>query len=209
MCQLVFEVWGQNKTHKILIKTSFAATLLSGGRVPHLEELIIGGQDTPIENDPWLVALLVNGEHICSGTIYTKDFIITAAHCVSTINPEQLQVRAGSSNRSQGGTISNVAAIKYYTGSPRFSLVKSDIAVLRLSEPLIFNDRVQSVPLADARSTCWGCTSSKNLFPEVLQSVAIPILSKRQCLKFRHNKKILFVPEHPENQSARATLAAH
>ncbi|XP_022228117.2 trypsin delta-like [Drosophila obscura] len=180
----------------MLIQVSFllaAATLLCAGRVPRTEKRIIGGEDTPIENEPWVVALLVNGKHICGGSIYTKDFIITAAHCVNTINREELQVRAGSSNQNHGGTVHNVAAIKYHTGSPGFSLVKNDIAVLRLSEPLIFNDRVQSIPLAEeepearsvARSTGWGCKDSEILFPEILQSVETPILSKEKCQTYR------------------------
>ncbi|XP_017154080.1 trypsin alpha-like [Drosophila miranda] len=163
------------------------ATLLSAGRVPR----IIGGQDTPIEDDSWQVSLVLGGDHACGGSIYSKDFVITAAHCVSKVNPEELQVRAGSTLRSQGGTLHRVAAIKYYPGYSYSEFWKNDIALIRLSEPLEFSDQVRSIPLAvadpeagaQAKITGWGWTFKNGALqiPDILQGVAIPIVSRECC----------------------------
>lgn len=44
--------------------------------------LIVGGVETTIEKHPWQVSLQKNSFHICGGSIISKDWVITAAHCV-------------------------------------------------------------------------------------------------------------------------------
>ncbi|XP_022228104.2 trypsin alpha-like [Drosophila obscura] len=175
----------------MLIKVSLvlaAATLLSAGRVPHLEKRIILGEDTTIEENPWQVSLLKNGVHGCGGSIYSSDIIITAAHCVDQKKASDLQVRVGSSDKNHGGTVHQVAAIKYHEGFSRYTKAANDIAVIRLCKSLIFNDRVQSIPLAAeepeagtiAKVTGWG-RNLKGSGHGPLQGIEVSIISKWLC----------------------------
>ncbi|XP_041565271.1 trypsin epsilon-like [Drosophila elegans] len=93
-----------------------AIGFLSAGRVSRPEERIIGGQNIEIEQAPWQVSLQVNGEHSCGGSIYSKDIIITAAHCLyekeRRLEAKDFLIRVGSSLWNSKGTLVKVAAIR-------------------------------------------------------------------------------------------------
>ncbi|XP_017052467.1 trypsin epsilon-like [Drosophila ficusphila] len=145
-----------------------AINLLSAGRPPQPEERIIGGKDIEIEQAPWQVSLQLRGHHYCGGSIYSKDIIITAAHCRfdyedKRLEAEDFQVRAGSSLENSGGSLVKVAAIKSHEDYSPPSVL-NDIAVMRLSDPLVFSSKVQRIPLAEknpspgilAMASGWG-----------------------------------------------------
>ncbi|XP_044250764.1 trypsin alpha-like [Drosophila takahashii] len=178
-----------------------AISSLSAGRVPQLEERIIGGSDIEIEQAPWQVSLQVEGRHVCGGSIYSKDIIITAAHCLfdddvrQQLDAKNFRISVGSSLKNSNESLVKVAAIKSHERfhDPPY---KNDIAVMRLSEPLEFSNKVQPIPLADnnprygtpAFASGWGATSFELVFvngslkwsptyPTHLQGVSLRIRS--------------------------------
>ena len=51
---------------------------------------------------PFFTAIWDNGEHICGGSIITKDMILTAAHCVANVaNPGRLEAFFGISTKEE------------------------------------------------------------------------------------------------------------
>lgn len=44
---------------------------------------IVGGRDTNIRDHPHQVQLLYNGGLRCGGSILSKNYVVTAAHCTS------------------------------------------------------------------------------------------------------------------------------
>ncbi|KAH8351861.1 hypothetical protein KR084_000234, partial [Drosophila pseudotakahashii] len=155
-----------------------AINSLSAGRVPQLEERIIGGSDIEIEQAPWQVSLQINGHHYCGGSIYSTDIIITAAHCRFADNGRRrleardFEIRAGSALWNYGGIRVNVASIishDKYNYTPPYEY---DIAVVRLSEPLELSNKVQTISLAEtvpafetpAFTSGWGGTSAEDLW---------------------------------------------
>ncbi|XP_050744280.1 trypsin alpha [Drosophila biarmipes] len=185
-----------------------ALDLLSAGSAPpRPEERVIGGRDIEIEQAPWQVSLQYRGRHYCGGSIYSKDIIITAAHCRFTeerqrLEAEDFEVRVGSALSDAGGRLIKVAAIKSF--EPYTFEDTNDIAVMRLSEPLEFSEQVQPIPLAKenpargspAFTSGWGAMkkpfSKKFVYPRHLQGIWIrtylPILGilvpKRQDLVY-------------------------
>ncbi|XP_017047450.1 trypsin alpha-like [Drosophila ficusphila] len=181
-----------------------AINFLSAGRAPQPEERIIGGKDVEIEEAPWQVSIQFREQHYCGGSIYSKDIIITAAHCrfnetgEERLEPKHFQVRVGSALKNSKGTLIKVKAIisheKY--NNPKFA---NDIAVMRLSEPLEFSSKVQAIPLAKrnpsrgtlAITTGWGAWKvipfgeeyAIKLYPEQLQSAHLNI---QNCLQYRN-----------------------
>ncbi|XP_050741002.1 trypsin alpha-like [Drosophila biarmipes] len=130
-----------------------ATNVLSAGRVPQPEERIIGGDYIKIEQAPWQVSLQIFGQHACGGSIYSKDIIITAAHCRFTsegvrLGAEIFTVRVGSTLNNIGGRVVQVAAIKSHE-SFIITGTHNDIAVMRLSEPLEFTNAVQPISWAE------------------------------------------------------------
>ncbi|XP_043063887.1 trypsin beta-like [Drosophila ficusphila] len=179
-----------------------AISFLSAGRLPQPEERIIGGKNIEIEDAPWQVSLQFLGKHRCGGSIYSKDIIITAAHCRFAaggveLGAEYFQVRVGSSLKDRDGSLINVKAIKSHEeyNNPKFA---NDVAVMRLSDFLAFSSKVQPIPLAKknplpgtlAMASGWGAT--KLISPDIdliiqkhrdhLRSILIPIVPN--CREF-------------------------
>ncbi|XP_017047452.1 trypsin alpha-like [Drosophila ficusphila] len=171
-----------------------AINFLSAGRVPQPEERIIGGKDIEIEGAPWQVSIQLRGRHHCGGSIYSKDIIITAAHCFTLdgkqIEAKHYQVRVGSSMKNSKGTLIPVAAIKSHDKFFKPTAV-NDIAVMRLSKPIEFSSKVQAIPLAKknptpetlAMTSGWGAiyvTFFGMQYPEHLQGAQLRIENCRQ-----------------------------
>jgi secreted trypsin-like serine protease len=66
---------------------------------------IIGGEDSSIENFPYLASLrrISNNEHVCGGTIISNQHILTAAHCFQNayLNETNMQIITGSTYLSR------------------------------------------------------------------------------------------------------------
>uniref|UniRef100_A0A1B0EZ70 Uncharacterized protein n=1 Tax=Phlebotomus papatasi TaxID=29031 RepID=A0A1B0EZ70_PHLPP len=43
---------------------------------------IVGGQETNIEKFPYQISLEYNKKHTCGGAIISRNYVITAAHCI-------------------------------------------------------------------------------------------------------------------------------
>ena len=101
---------------------------------------IIGGSEAGENSWPWQVSVQVVGEpsqHVCGGSIFNYEYVITAAHCVIKYQdqPESLQVVAGDHSLSQeAGTeqrlgVSEVFIREDYDGHDYVN----DIALLHLA----------------------------------------------------------------------------
>lgn len=174
------------------------ANFLAAGLVPLPESRIIGGTPIDIKQAPYQISLRLRGQHNCGGSIYNNRSIITAAHCMfgpdggRNYTMDELSVSVGSSAKSKGavfGVLTRVTHPDYTNGSP------NDIAVLRLSKPLVFSDTVQPIALAKeqpvvgaiASATGWGATDVKGqpprlIYPEYLQGIGNKI--ELDCQKY-------------------------
>ncbi|XP_060644701.1 trypsin alpha-like [Drosophila nasuta] len=160
---------------------------------------IVGGEDTSIETIPWQVSLQRQGLHDCGGVIYSKNIIITAAHCVCDNNamildPKIFDVRVGSSTTDNGGSLNKVAKIIVHD---RYRIIYNyiqeyDIALILLSSPLEMGPTVKAIPLADSVPndgaavlvSGWGYTETGKA-PLHLKSVYLNIVNREQCAR-RH-----------------------
>jgi MYXO-CTERM domain-containing protein len=97
----------------------------------------VNGQPDP--GHPATVALTVNGQPFCSGTLVTKTVVVTASHCIfpgiGVDPPTAIEVFFGA-DVSQGGTLIPVVEGKY---NPVWDInlpnADEDVAVLRLASP--------------------------------------------------------------------------
>ncbi|XP_039501536.1 trypsin alpha-like [Drosophila santomea] len=188
-----------------------ALNFLSAGGVNRPEERIVGGGPIEIEQAPWQVSFQIRGHHICGGSIYNADTIITAAHCFflsgAWQDPRHYEIRAGSKSIKSNGILVKVAAVKvheYYVHKEnQFFVLQNDIAVVRLSERLQFTNKVQPIPLAESNpepgtmsfATGWGNmygadAGDANKIPIHLQGVKLRIQSPNFCVRFHGQSKI-------------------
>ncbi|KAH8282785.1 hypothetical protein KR054_009806 [Drosophila jambulina] len=182
-----------------------AAGLLSAGLVPQPESRVLSGRNMDIEEAPWQVSLQFRGEHYCGGSIYSKNIIITAAHCFYEIyDKEDLKYRlisekeflvvAGSAYKRSRKNIFGVSV--YYLTTFNFeNSNEKDIGILKLSKPLKYSKQIRPIPLAKvnpspgsvALSTGWGRINKISRWPDVpelpemLQGINISIGNFDNC----------------------------
>ncbi len=157
--------------------------------------MIVGGSETVPYSRPYQVALLMNGRQGCGGTLISKDWVLTAAHCLDNASTSSLQVRVGAhSIRQNDGQTLNVSQIinhEYWRGANN---IRSgyDIALLRLATPASSQYKPAKLPTAaieqnyanvgDAVTVSgWGLTYYQGSPSDVLREVNLPVISNNSC----------------------------
>lgn len=126
------------------------------------------------------------GMHTCGATILATDWILTAAHCIYSENPEDYSVQYGTNEISRNGDyivkVKKIVVHQGYDGDNNFI---HDIAVLQLEEPIEFNKNVHPVQIPEylelteggvgAMVVGWGYNdvSGKNLYSHFPLSSAL------------------------------------
>ncbi|KAI3365683.1 hypothetical protein L3Q82_010761 [Scortum barcoo] len=104
---------------------------------------------------PWIVSLHKNGVFTCVGTLITNNFILTAAKCFSTLNPDVREWSVFLGHRGVNGSDEfemSLGIVNIIVST----LTSSNIALLQLSKPVSFRDYIQPV--------CMDITNTKS-FP--------------------------------------------
>lgn len=159
--------------------------------VNHKTLKITGGTDARIEDFPWQVILFA-GNSVCGGTIISDKWIITAAHCLKGVGPNNVYVRVGTSNfysRDEGKNY-GAKSVKIHERYDYKTYI-NDIALVELKSPIDYpnaekiemvseDDALQGIedPGVLATLTGWGVVKAGNkMAPEILQKVYLPIVS--------------------------------
>lgn len=155
-----------------------------------LSQRIIGGNKVLIEQFPYQVALERNGFPFCGGSIIATNKILTAAHCVEDVPPEELQVRAGSSFRGKGGRLMRVESVNIH---PLYQnrTNNNDVSVLTLADHLQFGPTMAPIRLAPPGMyipagaggivTGWGLLTKRGKMAKQLQAVTVYSLPHLTC----------------------------
>lgn len=155
---------------------------------------IIGGEEAESGEWPWMVALVkasatsnVDGQ-FCGASLVGAGWVLTAAHCMEGVSPEEIQVVVGVHDlaKDTGRRIDVKQIISHPDYDP--DTMDMDIALLELSEsapasyrPLpIYEKRVDEGTIATVIG--WGNMSAVGSeFPEKLQEVSVPVVSNAVC----------------------------
>ncbi|CAG9798744.1 unnamed protein product [Chironomus riparius] len=152
---------------------------------------IVGGSAANILNFPFQVVYYSNNDFVCSGSLISPLFILTAAHCTYFF-PSQITVRLGSSYRQHGGIMVNVT--KYYA-HPQYNsrTFDFDFALLRLNNSVKYSNYIQPAMLPTRSTTLnvgtnctvsgWGLQSFNDIEdpPNELMMTTIQISDFKYC----------------------------
>jgi len=123
------------------------------------ESTVVNGTNSTRGEFPYAVLLLrgVSNENpfagfFCGGSILTEQFVITAAHCVSSQRQGSFYVRAGVVNaKQQDDEYSAIIKSRNHTRHPqygRYPATRYDFAIVKLQTAFVFNQYVNAVKLA-------------------------------------------------------------
>ena len=178
----------------------FAASLISAGfnTIAFENEVtpnIVGGSETTPYSRPYQVALLFNGRQGCGGTLISKDWVLTAAHCLDNASTASLTVRIGAhsirSNDGQSIAVSQIINHEYWRGA---NGIRSgyDIGLLRLASPASSEYTPAKLPTQQIEQNYanvgdyvtvsgWGLTYNQGSPSDVLREVNLPVISNSSC----------------------------
>ncbi|XP_014359306.2 trypsin-1 isoform X2 [Papilio machaon] len=169
---------------------------------PNQENRIVGGSPASANRYPWMARIVYDGQFHCGASLLTKDYVLTAAHCVRKLKRSKIRVILGDHDQtitSESAAIMRaVNTIVRHRGFDADSY-NNDIALLKLRKPVNFSRIIKPVCLPPVGTepagkegivVGWGRTSEGGQLPAVVQEVKVPILSLNQCrgMKYRASR---------------------
>lgn len=153
---------------------------------------IVGGIEADLSAHPYQVSLRNKaGDHFCGGSIISKRYILTAAHCVvrlPTLSPG-ITIHVGTANRTSPGTVYDAEKVIVHEGFDSF-LLAHDIALVEVSKDIEYRPLVQPVSLPKTNveevgtrctATGWGRLQYQGKVPVLLQKLETYIVSLEVC----------------------------
>ena len=126
----------------------------------------------------------------------TRNWIVTAAHCVKDVSPSNLKVRVGEYNvldttEAHSHTDRRITRVITHVSFDKQSY-EYDIAVLRMVRPVDFQPNAIPICLPDdnvndlvgrtGSVTGWGRRSEYGQISPILREVHLPIISNEKCM---------------------------
>ncbi|XP_011600686.2 chymotrypsin-C-like isoform X3 [Takifugu rubripes] len=159
---------------------------------------VVNGEDVNPHSWPWQISLQYNrnGEwrHTCGGTLISEQWVLTAAHCISS--GREYRVAMGKHNlveTEDGAAFMGTAdIIVHESWNPFF--IRNDIALIKLESPVTFSDTIMAacLPAADfvlphnesCYVTGWGRLYTGGPIADILQQALLPVVDHATCSRY-------------------------
>ncbi|XP_011873948.1 PREDICTED: chymotrypsin-1-like [Vollenhovia emeryi] len=171
---------------------------------------IVGGDDAPDGKYPYQVSLkhTFDGKHFCGGAIVSKNYILTAAHCLKSVpHPANVLINVGTNLLYDESTLRVTYAAKNIIKHPDYNdtLRSNDIGLIELTEEMKFNDNIKEINLissdekfegVDFIVTGWGRTLPNVEYSPRLQQIVVKGFNQTRCAETYKHKGIQITDRH-------------
>lgn len=184
----------------------------AGGDADDMHQSIVHGSPAKKCKWPWQVSMrsMRNGtaSHFCGGTLIDKKWVLTAAHCVASMNActlKSLVVVAGDHDQHsereavEGTSVEHeVLRVIRHPNYSKTVEMEFDFALLELREPVEFSDCISPACLPNApvaagtkcMITGWGTLSSGGYMPHIMQEASVTTENNEVCDQEYENSTI-------------------
>lgn len=173
-----------------LVVGAWTSAISAGPNPFARRDLIVGGEETTIENYPHQASLqLSGGNHFCGASLISLRTLLTAAHCVVGQNPASIFARLGSSHYSKGGVLVAVSKLIHHEKYDPNTL-QYDVGLVILAASVAESKSIRVIELGEilppngarAEVTGWGTEFFGPLsLPDTLQKVSVRITHYERC----------------------------
>ncbi|XP_056130468.1 chymotrypsin-C-like [Lampris incognitus] len=162
---------------------------------PPVVTRVVGGQDVRPHSWPWQISLQYNRQgqwrHTCGGTLISDQWVVTAAHCISSGKEYRVVMGKHNLTATEEGVVfaSPANIIVHEKWNPFF--IRNDISLIKLASPVTFSDTVMAACLPAAgfilpnAESCfvtgWGRLSTGGPIAEILQQALLPVVDHATC----------------------------
>jgi len=157
------------------------------------DDKIVGGTEAIAGDWPWSCSMLYSGRHICGGSLINEQWVISAAHCVSSLVASNYVWECGLHDRNNKESwvrrfpVSSVVRHENYNSR----LIQNDIALFQLTTALTSYDQYilpACYPAAGTShenqqswATGWGTLYSGGTVSAKHMQVQMPVLTDAAC----------------------------
>uniref|UniRef100_A0A8C6Y0T1 Transmembrane serine protease 3 n=1 Tax=Naja naja TaxID=35670 RepID=A0A8C6Y0T1_NAJNA len=153
---------------------------------------IVGGNVSLLQQWPWQASLQFQGYHLCGGSVVTRRWIVTAAHCVYDLYlPGAWSVHVGLVILEESPVNPHLVDKIIYHKNYKPKTMKNDIALIKLATPLALNGLIEPICLPNfgehfpEGKMCWisgwGATEEGGDTSETMKYAGVPLISNKVC----------------------------
>ncbi|XP_008056304.1 chymotrypsin-like elastase family member 2A [Carlito syrichta] len=143
---------------RTLLLSALVARALSCGLPTYLPQVtrLVGGEDARPNSWPWQVSLQYSSSgtwhHTCGGSLVANNWVLTAAHCISSSRTYRVVLGLHSLSTEEPGSLAvKVSKLVVHKDWNSSQLSKgNDIAMLKLAQPVSLTDKIQLACLPPA-----------------------------------------------------------
>ncbi|XP_051981765.1 elastase 3 like [Xyrauchen texanus] len=183
----------------IILASVLVASVLGCGKPPiePVNSRVVNGEEANPHSWPWQVSLQYQSGaswyHTCGGSIIATNWVMTAAHCISSGRNYRVFVGKHDLSVEEAGSkaISAQKIIVHEKWDDMFVALGNDVALIKLSEPVVLSDSIQLGCIPPAGSilpnnySCyvsgWGRLWTGGPLPDKLQQALMPIVDHATC----------------------------
>nr|XP_015194994.1 PREDICTED: testisin-like [Lepisosteus oculatus] len=182
----------------LCVLAALIVTARACGQVP-LSPRTLQGNSAQEGSWPWQASLHWDGKYLCGGSLINSKWVLTAAICFykSSTAASQWTVYLGRLTQLGSNPHEVSRGVRKIILYPFGSYIYYDnIALVKLSSPVTFNDYIQPICLADTRSSfqtgtsCWvtgwgNMTGRRTALSgnKTLQQAQLPVIESTDCVR--------------------------